>query len=131
MIGLDTNVLVRYLTQDDAAQARKADAVINDAVARRERCVIGPVVLCELVWVLREAYDTPKDQLLTTLERILATQQFEIVEKDRMREAFEAFRTGRADFADYVIGTTHRAAGCDETVTFDRRLRGTPGFRLL
>ena len=104
MIGLDTNVLVRYLTQDDAAQARKADAVINDAVARRERCVIGPVVLCELVWVLREAYDTPKDQLLTTLERILATQQFEIVEKDRMREAFEAFRTGRADFADCVIG---------------------------
>ena len=131
MIGLDTNVLVRYLTQDDATQARKADALISGAVARRDRCVIGPVVLCELVWVLRDAYETPKDQLVMTLERILSTQQFEILEKDRMREAFDAYRTGRADFADYVIGSANRFAGCTETATFDRRLRGAAGFRLL
>jgi predicted nucleic-acid-binding protein len=131
VIGLDTNVLIRYLTQDDPAQARKADAVIADATARRERCVIGPVVLCELVWVLRDAYDTPKDQLLVTLERILSTQQFEIVDKDRVREALETFRKGRADFADCFIGVANTAAGCRETVTFDRRLRGTEGFRVL
>ena len=131
MIGLDTNVLVRYLTQDDAAQARKADALINGAVARRERCVIGPIVLCELVWVLRDAYGTPKDDLVGALDRILATQQFEILDKDRVLEALEVYRTGRADFADYVIGAAHRHAGCSETATFDRRLRGAKGFRLL
>jgi predicted nucleic-acid-binding protein len=131
VIGLDTNVLVRYLTQDDVAQSRKADALIGEAVARRDRCVIGPVVLCELVWVLREAYDTPKDKVVTTLERILSTQQFEILAKDRMREAFEAYRTGSADFADYVIGATNAAAGCSETATFDRQLRGATGFRVL
>ena len=131
MIGLDTNVLVRYLTQDDAAQARKADAIISGAVARRERCVIGPIVLCELVWVLRDAYHTPKDALVATLDRILATQQFEILDKDRVREAVEAYRDGRADFADYVIGAANRQAGCAETVTFDRHLSGAPGFRVL
>ena len=56
MIGLDTNVLVRYLTQDDPAQARRANAVINDALDRDERCAVGIVVLCEAVWVLRDAY---------------------------------------------------------------------------
>jgi predicted nucleic-acid-binding protein len=131
VIGLDTNVLVRYLTQDDPAQSRKADALIGGAVGRGERCVIGPIVLCELAWVLRDAYDTPKDALISTFDRILATQQFDITEKDRVREALEAYRTGRADFADYLIGAANRSAGCVETVTFDRRLRGATGFRLL
>ena len=131
MIGLDTNVLVRYLTQDDAAQARKAEATIDGAVARRERCVVGPVVLCELVWVLRDAYDTPKDQIVDVLDRIFATQQFEIVDRARVRDALEEYRTGSGDFADYVIGASNRAAGCDETVTFDRGLRGATGFRVL
>jgi predicted nucleic-acid-binding protein len=131
VIGLDTNVLVRYLTQDDAAQAEKADAIIGSAVARGQRCVIDLVVLCELVWVLRDAYDTTKSEIVTTLDRMLATQQFEITDKDRIREALDAYRSGRADFADYVIGAANRYAGCAETVTFDRQLRGAPGFRVL
>ena len=131
MIGLDTNVLVRYLTHDDVAQARKADALIAGAVTRGERCLIGPVVLCELVWVLRDAYETSKDEIVSTLDRILATQQFEFLDKDRVHEACEAYRVGRADFADYLIGATNRHAGCTETVTFDRRLRGASGFRVV
>ena len=131
MIGLDTNVLVRYLTQDDAAQSRKAAAVIDDAIAHSERCVIGPIVLCELLWVLRDAYDIPKGQLIDVLDRILATRQFDVIDRARVREALEAYRTGRADFADYLIGTINAAAGCAETVTFNRQLRGASGFRVL
>jgi predicted nucleic-acid-binding protein len=131
MIGLDTNVLVRYLTQDDRAQAKKADALVAETTAARQKCVIGPIVLCELVWVLRDAYDTPKNDLVTTLDRILATKQFEILDKDRVHEALDAYRKGRGDFADYLIGTTNRHAGCLETVTFDRRLRDAPEFRTL
>lgn len=93
--------------------------------------VIDPIVLCELVRVLRDAYGTPKDEVVDTLDRILSTQQFQITDKDRIREAFEAYRSGRTDFADYVIGAANRHAGCTETVTFDRRLRGAPGFRVL
>ena len=93
--------------------------------------MVQPVVICELIWVLRDAYRTPKEQLVSALDRILSTQQFEIPNKDRVREACEAYRTGRADFADYLIGAANTNAGCSETATFDRRLRGAAGFRVL
>jgi predicted nucleic-acid-binding protein len=129
--GLDTNVLVRYLTDDDAVQSRKATALIETAVARGDRLFIGPVVLCELAWVLRWAYDVSKDDLVETLERILATSQFVIGDKDVVRRALEAYRTGKGDFADYVIGEGHRAGGAPATVTFDRRLRGSSAFTVV
>ncbi len=131
MKGLDTNVLVRYLTEDDPVQARRAAAWIATTVARGERCFISPVVLCELAWVLRAAYRISKPDLLLTLDRLLATTQFVIGDKDVVRAAVEAYRTGQADFADYVIGVTHREAGCDRTATFDRRLRGVAPFQVL
>jgi predicted nucleic-acid-binding protein len=131
MTGLDTNVLVRYLTQDDPAQSRQANAVVAEATAGGARCFIGPVVLCELSWVLRESYAQSKSDLVKTFDLILATRQFEVGDKDLVRDALEAFRFGRADFADYLIGVAGRRAGCTETVTFDRRLRGAAGFRVL
>ncbi len=130
MTGLDTNVLIRYLTQDDPTQARQANAAISESTAQGERCFIGPIVLCELMWVLREAYSRTKADLVNVLDLILATKQFEIGDKDQVREALEAYRAGRADFADYLIGACNRHAGCPETVTFDRRLRGAAGFRV-
>ena len=130
MIGLDTNVLVRYLTQDDPGQARRANTIVVESTAAGQRCFIGPIVLCELAWVLRGAYDRSKTDLVKTLELILATKQFEIGDKDLVREALDAYRMGRADFADYLIGAGHRHAGCVETLTFDRRLQGAPGFRV-
>lgn len=131
MTGLDTNVLVRYLTQDDAAQARRANALLADAVAKGDRCFIGTVVLCELTWVLRGAYSFDKATLVSVLERILATAQFVIDQKDVVRRALEDYRTGRADFADYVIGQRSREAGCGATATFDRRLKGNKMFQVL
>jgi predicted nucleic-acid-binding protein len=65
------------------------------------------------------------------LDRILATGQLEIDIKDVVREALEDYRTGSGDFADYVIGRRGREAGCERTVTFDRRLKGSGLFRLL
>jgi predicted nucleic-acid-binding protein len=131
MIGLDTNVLVRYLTLDDAAQARRASALITESTSGGARCYLSPVVLCELTWVLREAYDRTKPDLLSTLDLLLSTRQFEIGDKDLVRDAVEAYRAGRADFADYLIGAMSRRDGCAETVTFDRRLRDAAGFRVI
>jgi predicted nucleic-acid-binding protein len=129
--GLDTNVLVRYLTEDDPVQARRAAAFIATTVARGERCFVSPVVLCELCWVLRAAYRVSKADVLLTLDRILATSQFVVGDKDVVRAAVEAYRAGQAELADYVIGLAHREAGCDRTATFDRRLRGTTVFQVL
>ena len=131
MIGLDTNVLVRYLTQDDPLQARRANAVVASALEKGERCRLEGVVLCELVWVLRGAYGYDKATVVDTLERVLATAQFEIGDKDLARRALEDHRVGSGDFADYLIGHANREAGCASTVTFDRRLKSSAVFRVL
>lgn len=131
MKSLDTNVLVRYLTQDDAAQARRANALIEAAAASRERLFIGPVVLCELVWVLRGAYGLKRTETVDVLERVLDTAQFEIGDGELARRAVNDYRAGPGDFADYVIGHRAKAAGAERTVTFDRSLRRSPLFSVL
>jgi predicted nucleic-acid-binding protein len=131
MIGLDTNVLIRYLTQDDAVQARKANEIIAEHTDAGARCHVDPTVLCELAWVLRESYGRGKADILKTLDLMLATKQFEIGDKDLVREAIEGFRQGRGDFADYIIGIRHSQAGCDATVTFDRGLKDSPLFKVV
>jgi predicted nucleic-acid-binding protein len=131
VIGLDTNVLVRYLTQDDPVQARRANAVVAAAREKSERCRLDSVVLCELVWVLRGAYGYDKPTVIDVLERILMTAQFDIGEKDLVRRALEDHRLGAGDFADYLIGHSNREAGCASTATFDRRLKSSSVFRVL
>ena len=127
MTGLDTNVLLRYLLRDDLAQAGRADHEIE----RDERFLIDGIVLCEMVWVLEVGYGFSRGDVAAALERILATAQFEIDAKDLALAALDDFRGSTADFSDCLIGRRNRAAGAQETVTFDRSLKGLPGFRPL
>ena len=131
MNGLDTNVLARYLTEDEPVQSKRAADWIGTITARGERCFISAIVLCELAWVLRSAYRVSQADLIRTLDRILGTTQFIVGDKDIVRRALDQYRAGRADFADYVIGALHQDAGCRKTVTFDRRLRGHQAFQVL
>ncbi len=131
MKGLDTNVLVRYLTLDDRKQAALAIREIESAAAAEERILIHPLVLCELVWVLESAYGFGKHEILAALERILATAQFEIAEKDLIWAALDDFRRGKADFSDYYVGRANDKRGATVTVTFDKALKDTPHFRVL
>jgi predicted nucleic-acid-binding protein len=125
--GLDTNVLLRYLLRDEPAQAGRADLEIE----RGERFLIDGIVLCEMVWVLEVGYGFSRGDVAAALERILATAQFEIEAKDVALAALDDFRGSTADFSDCLIGRRNRAGGAQETVTFDRSLKGLPGFRLL
>jgi predicted nucleic-acid-binding protein len=129
--GLDTNVLVRYLTQDDPRQSRKANALIDDPVTRRERCFISLIVCCELVWVLREAYRFPRETIAHALAQMLDTAQFQVEERDLVGRALDDYRRGPADFSDYVIGWRNRHAGCSDTATFDLALRRSELFSVL
>ena len=127
MTGVDTNVVLRYLLRDEPAQAARAARELE----RDERFLIGSVVLCELVWVLEAGYGFTRAEIGVTLEKVLATAQFEIEGKDLALAALDDFRGSTADFSDCLIGRRNRAAGAGETVTFDTGLRGLRGFRLL
>jgi predicted nucleic-acid-binding protein len=131
MIGLDTNVLVRYLTQDDPAQFAKAAAFIDAASEREEQFLVNTPVLCELVWVLAAVYDYSREEIAQALEQIFTTAQFEIERLDEARQALGDFRSSKADFSDALIGRINRSLGAKHTVTFDRNLKPVETFRLL
>jgi len=131
MIGLDTNVVVRYLTQDDPVQAARATEAIEDAAERGDRLFLSGVVLCELVWVLESTYGYERAEVTDVVERVLRTTQFDFDQKDQLWQAWQDYRTGKSDFSDYLIGRLGHAAGCGATLTFNRALEHSPLFRLL
>jgi predicted nucleic-acid-binding protein len=130
MRGLDTNVLVRYLTQDDAEQSRKANDLIERALEGGERLHVEAIVLCELVWVLRSAYRFERDEVAGALDALIASS-LSMPERDRLREAAARYRKGPGDFSDYLIALTNLDAGCKTTVTFDRVHKKSAGVTVL
>ena len=131
MIGLDTSVLARYLVQDEPRQSAKASALVRSAAEGGEVMFVSAIVLCELVWVLESAYGYSKRAVIELIEKILETDQIVVEDSDEMRSALESYRRGKADFSDYVIGLRGLAHGCERTATFDRALKGEPGFDVL
>lgn len=126
MIGLDTNVLVRYLTQDHPEQASRTNQLLETRCSRDTPCRISLIVLCELVWVLSGAYGYEKSQIVRVLEGILSSSELWVEDEDVARSALAAFQSGPADFADYVIACGNHAAGCEATYSFDRKLAQHP-----
>jgi predicted nucleic-acid-binding protein len=125
LIGLDTNILVRYLTKDDETQWQQSAQLIQSG----EQCFIANIVLCELVWVLRgEPYKVSKDEILKTLETMLQSSVFEFENRSAVYQALQRTKQGRADFSDYLIGAIAQGIGCQETLTFDHKLKGEKGF---
>lgn len=131
MKGLDTNVLIRHLTQDDAAQARLASHFIGAECTREKPCFINRVVLCEIVWVLESAYEYSRKDISEALDRVLRTHQFSVEGMPAAWGALRRYRSGAADFADCLIGEANREAGCTETVTLDKKAARDGGLRLL
>ena len=132
MKGLDTNVLLRYLTGDDPAQSERAEAVFAEAERTGDRLFLATVALCEVVWMLRSRpFRADRGQITEVVERLLKTAVFEIQDRTLVRRALADYRTGEGDFADYLLVRTAQDAGCTETMTFDRALAGTPGVALL
>lgn len=121
MIGIDTNVLARYIVRDDAADARVATKIIERDCSADEPGYVSLVVLCELAWVLDRGYGYARPQVGEVIRGILSVIELEVENRDLAWAALRQFETRRADFADYVIGLVARQGGAATTVTFDRR----------
>ncbi len=130
MIGLDTNVLVRYIVQDDSRQAAAASLLIETALSDDEPGWIASIVLCEFVWVLEAAYGYTRNAIAPTLERLFEVDCFRLEAPSLAWRALDAYRSG-ADFADALIALGNEHAGCDYTATFDRSASKLKQMRLL
>lgn len=128
MKGVDTNVLVRYITRDDPGQERAASRFLDSARTRSEPIFVNLIVLCELVWVLGRTYEYSRADVAAVIGQVLTTEQIVVEDADLAWLALSDFKASKADFADSLIGRKNLRLGCDATVTFDRRLKGLAGF---
>ncbi len=131
MIGLDTNVLVRYFAHGDARQSRIAVRLIEHELGPHSRGHVSLVALAELVWVLRGSLDAAKDTVVDIVTHLLADDRFVVQSQAAVWAALDAYRHARIDFADALIAALARVQGCDRTLTFDRRAARIDGMSLL
>jgi predicted nucleic-acid-binding protein len=132
VIGLDTNVVVRYLTQDDPRQCQVVNDLFERAAGSAEVAfLVNTVVLAEVVWVLESVYGYARQVISGALTLLLAARQIEVERRQTIKSALDAFASGDADFVDYLIAALNRDEGCDVTVTFDKKAGAISGFSLL
>ena len=130
MIGLDTNVLVRYIMQDDAKQASKATNLL-ESLTNEEPGFVSLVSVVELGWVFSSCYDLDRQQVAQALELLLRTKTVVIDRADEVIKALRVFKASSADFADCLIERTSASAGCIKTMTFDVGAAKAAGMTLL
>lgn len=131
MIGLDTNVLVRYIAQDDAVQSPLATKYIESFINKDEYLLINHLVICELIWVMNKCYDSSKKNVINVISTILSTDVFKIPHSQIIRQALKDYQKGNADFADYLVGRINKSNECAYTITFDKKASLSDTFELL
>jgi predicted nucleic-acid-binding protein len=131
MIGLDTNVIVRYVTQDDPKQSPVATRFMEKTLTAEEAGFVSLVVLAEVVWVLVSLYAADRTGIAEVLTGLLTTQQLRVESAELVWRAKRRYEQSKADFSDALIIECAMAAGCQRSVTFDRPAAASSGFELL
>lgn len=128
MIGLDTNVIVRFLVRDDPVQSRKAQKFIEGELTQDDPGFLSVVAMVETAWVLERGYRFDAAAVASAIERLLQTEVFLVEYEQETFSAMIALREGRGSFADALIAECGKKAGCPATVTFDRKALRLSGF---
>ena len=132
MIGLDTNVLLRYLVQDDPVQSSKATAVIERRLSKEDPGFVSLVCVVEIVWVLGSLYQRSRAQIADHIEMMLAADTLAVQHEQEVYQAVVALRNGYGTFQDALIGALGSWRGCSATLTFDQgAAKRLNGFQLL
>ena len=129
MIGLDTNVVLRYLLQDDLRQTPRANRIVEQVLSEDNPGFLSIVTVLEIVWVLRGLLKQSPLEIAVHLERLLAANTLEIQNEQQVFEAVFAIKRGTGEFEDALIGALNAWAGCGHTLTFDKRALRLPYFQ--
>lgn len=119
MIGLDTNILLRYLAQDDRMQSRRATEIIERRLTEEEPGFISLVCILEVVWVLKSLFKRTREEIANDIEMLLAADTLEVQNEQEVYYAVVSLRTGIESFEDALIGSLGAWRGCEATLTFD------------
>ena len=131
MIGLDSNVVVRYLAQGDAVQSAKATQLFEHGLTEEEPGFVSVVTMAETAGVLERIYGLTAGELAAAIERMLEVNVLVVENEQEVFTAMTAVKEGRGSFADALIGALGVKMGCSHTVTFDQKALRLPEFQLL
>lgn len=131
MIGLDTNVIIRYIVQDDEQQAKLATDLIESQCSSENPVFINEITLCEIVWVLKRAYGYEKTVIINILRQLLVSREITISSHSEAWAAFHDYENGNADFSDCFIVLLNKQRGCPFTYSFDKKACQHGLFKLL
>jgi len=131
MIGLDTNVLVRLIIEDDKEQTARTRTAVRNAIASGKRLFISHIVLAEFTWVTTRVYKQSRVDVCHFLDAILDNDDLCVEDESIVSEALAHYRDGAFGFADALIAIGNRAKGCATTLTFDRKAARLPEFQQL
>jgi predicted nucleic-acid-binding protein len=129
MIGLDTNILVRYVMEDDPIQSATATTWIEERLSPENPGFISVVAIAETVWVLDRAYGVADQDIAAAIERLLQADVLVIENEQQVFAATIVLKENRGSFADALIAALGVKAGCSSTLTFDRGALRLPGFK--
>jgi predicted nucleic-acid-binding protein len=128
MLGLDTNVLVRFLVRDNESQFQRAQRLLRHEVGANRKVLISLLVLLEAEWVLRSRYGLQKTQIMEAIAGLLDATETAFEDEPAIEEALHHWKKGNANFADCLVGAHYRRLGCRATATFDTKALKVPGF---
>lgn len=128
MTGLDTNVLLRYLARDDPAQFKAAATFFEQELTAERPGYVNVLTLAELAWTLRTSYSATNESLIAVVRGLLEAETLIVQNADEVRSALLEVENGLGSFPDALIAHLNAAAGCDKTVTFDKRALRLSGF---
>lgn len=131
MLGIDTNVLVRFLVRDDEAQFEKARSLIKREVAAKEDVFVSLLVILETEWVLRSRYRLPTPEIMNAISGLLDAREVQVEDESAIEETLFILKESGADFADCLIGAHNRRLGCRATATFDAKAAKLSAFLTL
>ena len=128
MIGLDTNILLRYITNDDPEQGARA-AQIVEALSEESPGYLNTVVLVEMTWVLKAVYGYSRSQIASVIREVMAAPELKVEHSGSVWAALGLYRSGKADFEDALIGRINAARRCSTTYSFDQKaVKSLPDF---
>lgn len=131
MIGLDTNVLVRYLAQDDKAQSAKANHFFETRLTDKNPGYINHIVLIETIWVLESCYDASKQALIKVVQQLASTMQLLLQDSELVLKALRLYESSNVDFSDALLAIVNKQNACETTVTFDKKAGKMEPFSLI
>jgi predicted nucleic-acid-binding protein len=128
MLGIDTNILVRFLVRDDETQFEKARRLIGREVAAGRRVFVSQLVLLETDWVLRSRYDLQKTGIIKVVSGLLDANDAQLEDEPAIEEALFVWKDRSVGFAYCLIGAQNKRLGCSATAAFDVKASKLPGF---